>query len=107
MLTSLSFRVPASIPSSGENEDILYCYIVGIPSKIDEKKLGSIKSWYQILEDLNPHLVVRGEWCFSPCLGVGIYEAYLLEGLRLPFNAFAREILHKLRIDINQLNPNA
>ena len=42
----LSFRVPASIPSSSEKEDILYCCAVGVPSKIDEKKLGSIKSWY-------------------------------------------------------------
>ena len=42
----LSFCVPASIPSSSEKEDILYCCAVGVPSKIDEKKLGSIKSWY-------------------------------------------------------------
>ena len=84
----LSFRVPVSIPSSGEKEDILYCCAAGVPSKIDEKKLGSIKSWYQILDDLNPRLVVRGEWCFSPCLRVGIYEAYLLGGLRVASQRF-------------------
>ena len=106
-MASPSFRVLASIPSLGEKEDILYCYAVGVPSKIDEKKLGSIKSWYQIPNDLNPRLAVQGEWCFSPCLGVGIYKAYLLGGLRLPLNAFAREILHRLGIGINQLNPNA
>ena len=106
-LASLSFHVPVSIPPSGVEEDILYCYAIGVPSKIDEKKLGSIKSWYQIPNDLNPRLAVRGEWCFSPCLGVGIYEAYLLGGLRLPLNAFAREILYRLGIGINQLNPNA
>ena len=93
---SPSSRVLASIPSSSDDEDILYCYAVGVLSRIDEKKLDSIRSWYQIPNDLNPHLVVRGEWCCSPRLGVGIYEAYLLRGLRLPFNAFTREILHRL-----------
>ena len=55
-----SFRVPTSIPSSSEEEekDILYCYAVGVPSRIDEKKLGSIRSWYQISDDLNPYLAV-------------------------------------------------
>ena len=36
-----------------------------------------------------------------------IYEAYLLGGLRLPLNAFAREFLTKLGLGICQLNPNA
>ena len=102
-----SFHIPAPIPFSDENEDILYCYAVGIPYKTNEKKLGSIKSWYQIPDNLNPRLVVRGEWCCALRLGVGIYKAYLLGGLRLPLNSFAREILHKLGIGINQLNPNA
>ena len=55
-----SFCVPASIPSSSKEEekDILYCCTVGVPSRIDEKKLGSIRSWYQISDDLNPYLAV-------------------------------------------------
>ena len=55
-----SFRVPTSIPSSSEEEekDILYCYVVGVPSRIDKKKLDSIRSWYQIPDDLNPHLAI-------------------------------------------------
>ena len=36
-----------------------------------------------------------------------MYEAYLLGDLRLLCNAFTREILHRLGIGINQLNPNA
>ena len=36
-----------------------------------------------------------------------MYEAYLLGDLRLLFNAFTREILYRLGIGINQLNPNA
>ena len=74
------FRVLVSILSSGEEDDILYCCTVGVPFKIDEKKLGSIKSWYLILDDLNPQLAVQGEWCCSPCLRVGIYEAYFVRG---------------------------
>ena len=64
------------------------------------KKLNSLRSWYQIPDNLNPRLAARGEWCCNPHFGVGLYEAYLLEGLRLPFNAFAREILHRLGIGI-------
>ena len=93
-------------PSSSE-EETLYSYAVGIPSKTNEKKLTSLRSFYQILDDLNPRLAVRGEWCSHPRFGVGIYEAYLLGGLRLPLNAFAREILSRLGLGINQLNPNA
>ena len=58
---------------------------------MDEKRLTSLRSWYQIPDDLNPRLAIRGEWCYYPHLGIGVYEAYLLGGLRLPLNAFARE----------------
>ena len=93
-------------PSSSE-EETLYSCAVGIPSKTNEKKLTSLRSLYQIPDDLNPRLAVRGEWCSHPRFGVGIHEAYLLGGLRLPLNAFAREILSRLGLGINQLNPNA
>ena len=52
-------------------------------------------------------MAVLGEWCCEPCFGVGIYKAYLLGVLRLPLNAFDREILYRLSIGINQLNSNA
>ena len=104
-LASTSTNAPLSLSSS--EEETLYSCAVGIPSKADEKKLTSLKSWYQIPNDLNPRLVVRGEWCRHPRFGVGIYEAYLLGGLRLPFNAFARKVLSRLGLEINQLNPNA
>ena len=104
---SLSTSAPSSIPSPSEEEEILYCCTVGVSSRIDEKKLTSLRAWNQIPDDLNPRLAALGEWCCTPNLGVGIYEAYLLGGLRLSLNAFAREILHRLGIGINQLNPNA
>ena len=50
---------------------------------------------------------MHGEWCCQPCFGVGIYEAYLLGGLRLPLNAFARELLPRLGLGICLFNPNA
>ena len=76
-------------------------------SKTDKKRLDSLKTWYQIPEDLNPRLPVRREWCCQPRFGVGIYEAYLLGGLRLPLKAFARELLTRLGLGICQFNLNA
>ena len=35
-----------------------------------------------------------------------MYEVYLLCSVRFPLNAFAREVLHRLCIAPNQLNPN-
>ena len=104
-LAGTSASAPSSTSSS--EEEILYCCAIGVPSKTDKSKLNSLRSWYQIPDNLNPHLAVYGELCCNPHFGVGIYKAYLLGGLRLPLNAFAREILHRLGIGINQLNPNA
>ena len=93
--------------TSSSEEETLHCYAVGVPSKMNEAKLNSLRSWYQISDDLNPRLAICGEWCCNPRFEVGIYEDYLLRGLKLPLNAFAREILHRLGIGINQLNPSA
>ena len=97
-----------SIPSSPplDKEEIVYSCAIGIPSKIDEKRLTALRSWYQISNDLNPRLVVRGEWCCQPRFGICIYEAYLLGGLRLPLNALARKLLTMLGLGVCQLNPN-
>ena len=100
-------RPPVPSSTSSSEEETLYCYAVSIPSRTDEKKFDSLRSWYKIPEDLNPCLAVCGEWCCTPQFGVCIYEVYLLGGLRLPLNAFVREILHRLGLGINQLNPNA
>lgn len=103
----LSTSAPSSIPSSSEEEEILYCCAVGVSSRTDKKKLTSLRGWYQIPDNLNSRLATPGEWCCTPNLGVDIYKAYLLGGLRLPLNAFDREILHRLGIGINKLNPKA
>ena len=87
--------------------ETMYNYAVGIPSKTDERRLAAFKSWYQISDDLNPRLAIHGEWCCEPRFGIGIYEAYLLGGLRLPLNAFARELLTRLGLGMCQLNPNS
>ena len=77
-----------SIPSSPplDEEETMYSYVVGIPSKTNEKRLTALRSWYQIPNNLNPRSAVRGEWCYEPRFGIGIHEAYLLRGLRLPLN---------------------
>ena len=109
MRTESGSRAGTSAPSSTaqDDEEIVYSCALDIPSRTDDKRLESLKAWYQIPENLNPRLPVRGEWCCQPHFGVDIYEAYLLGGLRLPLNAFARELLSRLGLAICQFNPNA
>ena len=52
-------------------------------------------------------LAIRGKWCCNPHFGIGVYEAYLLRGFRLPLNAFVRELLVRLGLGVCQFNPNA
>ena len=74
-----SMSIPSSRPL--DEEETVYNCAIGIPSKIDERRLAALRSWYQIPDDLNPRLAVRVEWCCQPRFGIGIYEAYLLGGL--------------------------
>ena len=90
-----------------EEEEVVYSCAIGVDSKTDDRKIELLKTWYQILDKLNPRLAVRGEWCCQPRFGIGIYETYLLGGLRLPLNSFARELLTRLGLGVCQFNPNA
>ena len=85
----------------------MYSCAIGVASKTDDRRLDLLKKWYQIPDDLKPRLAVQGEWCCQPHFGIGIYEAYLLGRLRLPLNAFARELLTKLGLGVYQFYPNA
>ena len=98
-----------SVPSSTDLDkvEIVYSCVVSVHSKTNEKKLISFRIWYQIPDDLNPRLTVRGEWCYKSHFGIGVYEAYLFGGLRLPLNALARELLTRLGFGVCQFNPNA
>ena len=62
-----------SIPSSPPLDEVetMYNCVVGIPSKIDERRLAALNSWYQILEDLNPRFAIRGKWCCNLRFGIG------------------------------------
>ena len=97
----------ASSSTTPDKVETVYSCAVGVPSKTDEKRLTSLRRWYQIPDNLNLRLVVRGEWCCDPRFGISICEAYLLGGLGLPLNAFARELLTRLGLGVCQLNPNA
>ena len=68
----------APLSTSLNEVETIYSCAIGILSKIEKKRLSSLRSWYQIPDELNPRLAVHGEWCCDPRLGVGIYEAYLL-----------------------------
>ena len=100
---------PSSIPPSNpmDEEETVFSCAVGIHSKTDEQRLNNLKSWYQIPDEFNPRLPVRGEWCCNPHFGIGVYEAYFLGGLRFPLNSFARELLVRLGLGVCQFNPNA
>ena len=101
-------KAGTSAPSSTDKDEVEVVYIcaIGAVSKTDDRKLDLLKKWYQIPDELNPRLVVRGEWCCQPHFGIGIYEAYLLGGLRLPLNTFARELFTRLGLGVCQFNPN-
>ena len=99
-------KVPPSSPLD-EAEITVYSCAVDIPSKTDEQRLNNLRMWYQISNELNPRLPVRGEWCCNPHFRIGVYDAYFLGGLRLPLNAFARELLVRLGLGVCQFNPNA
>ena len=73
---------------------------------MDEQRLNNLRTWYQIPDELNPRLLVRGEWCRNTHFEIGVYEAYFLGGLRLPLNAFTRELLVRLGLGVCQFNPN-
>ena len=91
-----------SAPSSTNQDEVemVYSCAIRVVSKTDDRKLDLLKKWYQILDELNPRLAVYGEWCCQPRFGICIYEAYLLGGLRLPLNTFARELLTRLGLGV-------
>ena len=98
-----------SAPSSTDKDEVevVYSCAIGLVLKTDDRKLDLLKKWYQIPDKLNPRLAIRGEWCCQPHFRIGIYEAYLLGGLRLPLNTFARELLTRLGLGVCQFNHNA
>ena len=100
----VSSNVPPSSPL--DEEGTVYSCAVGIHSQMSEQRLSNLRTWYQILDEFNPRLPVRGEWCCNPHFGIGVYEAYFLGGFRLPLNTFARELLVRLGLGICQFNPN-
>ena len=96
-----------SPPSVQPTDDVLACCALNFLSSIDANKLHKLRDKYQIPDDIQTCLLVVGEWCCTPnSFAFGIYDAYMLGGLRLPLNAFAREILTRLGIAPTQLNPN-
>ena len=97
----------APLSTSQDEVEVVYSCAIGVASKMDNRRLGLLRKWYQIPNELNPRLAVHGEWCCQPRFGIGIYKAYLLGGLRLPLNSFARELLTRLGLGVCQFNPNA
>ena len=53
---------PSSTIRDGE-EEVVYSCAIGVDLKTDNRKIELLKTWYQIPDELNPRLAVRGEWC--------------------------------------------
>ena len=83
-----------------DEEEVVYRCATGVDSKTHDRKIELLKTWCQIPDELNPRLAIHGEWYCQPRFGIGIYEAYLLGGLRLPLNSFARELLTRLGLGV-------
>ena len=96
------FKAGTSSPSSANQDEVevVYSCAIGVVSKTDDRKLGLLKKWYQIPDELNPRLAVHREWCCQPRFRIGIYETYLLGGLRLPLKGFTRELLTRLGLGV-------
>ena len=103
-----SSRQPSSLPQDEEEdeEDVIYSCAPEVASTLEVAKLKTFVDRYQIPRELNSRLPKAGEWCYSPSSGLGVYTSYLLVGLRFPLNSFCRDLLHRLGIGPNQLNPN-
>ena len=103
-----SSRQPPSPPQDEEEdeENVIYSCALKVASTLDAAKLKTLVDRYQIPREFNPRLPKAGEWCYSPSFGLGVYASYLLSGLMFPLNSFCRDLLHKLGIGPNQLNPN-
>ena len=69
-----------SVPQSSplDEEETVYSCAVGIHSKTSEQRLSNLRTWYQIPDEFNPRLPVRGEWCCNPRFGIGVYKVYFL-----------------------------
>ena len=69
---------PSNVPPSNptDEEETVFSCAVGVHSKTDKQRLNNLKSWYQILDEFNPRLPVRGEWCCNPRFGIGVYDAF-------------------------------
>ena len=101
-----SSRQPPNPPQDEDEEDVIYSCAPEVASSLDAAKLKTLIDRYQIPREFNPRLPEAGEWCCSPSSGLGMYASYLLAGLRFPLNSFCRDLLHRLGIGPNQLNPN-
>ena len=53
----------APLSAVQDEEEVVYSYAISVDSKTDDRKIELLKTWYQIPDELNPRLAVRGEWC--------------------------------------------
>ena len=52
----------APLSTDKDEVEVVYSCAIGVVSKMDDRKLDLLKKWYQIPDELNPRLAVRGDW---------------------------------------------
>ena len=73
-----------------------------------ENVFKSLRSRYQIPDDIPIRLPEEGEGCYSRrTADVGMYDAMFAAGLRLPLTALHRQLANFLGISVSQIAPNA
>ena len=55
-------KAGTSAPSSTDKDkvEVVYSCAIGVVSKTNNRKLDLLKKWYQIQDELNPRLAIRG-----------------------------------------------
>ena len=56
------FGMSAPSATNKDEVEVVYSCAIGVVSKMDDRKLDLLKKWYQIPDELNPRLAVRGDW---------------------------------------------
>lgn len=75
---------------------------------MSENVFKSLRSRYQIPNDIPIRLPEEGEKCYSGrTADVGMYDAMFAAGLRLPLTALHRQLANFLGISVSQIAPNA
>ena len=75
---------------------------------MSEKVFKELRNRFQISDHISIHLPRKKEKCYTGRIAdVGMYDAMLSAGLRLPLTALHRQLVDFMGISVSQIAPNA